>query len=103
MPDSHLWYIVDMDDGIVRRDPRKAGALHWCEGQAEGRILPGPRKTLSPGFYEYFIGFDIEDCTQFWIARGDAAVRQGFDITQEPIYPYPDRPYERGPRGEASQ
>lgn len=60
------WFVVGMDDGIIRREKTKrppwSGALGW----------------LHP-----------------WVARGDAARRQGFKITQTPLYPHADKPYER--------
>lgn len=89
-----LWFVVDMDDGIVRRTSTKREALAWALGQVcSTNILPG-EKRLHDGFYAYYIGPSREDCEEVWIARGDAAHRQGFDITQEPLYPHADDPYE---------
>jgi hypothetical protein len=87
------WYVVDMDDGIVRRERTRAACLRWViDHQAiSERVLPG-RKKMADGFYEYFIGKTRDDCVQAWIARGDVVQESGFDLDQEPLYPYPDQP-----------
>lgn len=94
------WYVVDMDDGIVRREEAKAACLGWAITNLATslRILPGKRKVGV--LYEYFIGESRDDCKQVLIARGDAAAQSGFDIAQRPLYPYADKPHERVDREE---
>lgn len=92
------WYVVDMDDGIVRRERTKYACLKWAKGMVEGDYVESGRKRMHDGFYEYLLGFSREDRTCFWIARGDAAQSSSFNLDQEPLYPYPDYPYELGER-----
>lgn len=98
------WYVVDMDDGIVRREKTKKACLEWAirEFAVSERILPG-NKRMGDGFYEYFVGEDREDCTQIWIAQGVAAARGGFDLDQRPLYPHADQPHERVDREEEKE
>lgn len=94
------WYVCDMDDGIIRVEDTKSAALAWAKGRSGGNVLPG-RKRTSDGFYEYYIGTDEYDRRQVWIARGDAALRAGFDdLDQAPLYPVKDDPYKRVERKE---
>ncbi len=97
------WYVVGMDDGVIRREATKAACLKWARKSAvaSDRVLPGRHRT-GDGFYQYRIGTS-DDCKLVWIARGDAAQAQGFDLNQEPLYPYADRPYRRGDRTPETQ
>lgn len=94
MRPDRQWFVVEMDRGVIRREPTKAAALAWAVGRAfSTNVLPG-RRRQHDGFYEYLVGPDRYECEQIWIARGDAAARQGFEITETPLYPYENDPYE---------
>jgi hypothetical protein len=61
------WLVCDMDDGVMRIEPTYANAVEW-------------RRSFDDGLF---------------IVRADRAHLQGWDALQQPLYPYPDDPFER--------
>lgn len=94
-----LWMILDMDEGVIRREPTRRAAVAWIIGHHGGRVLQ--RYSYGPGgSYEYLIGCSGEDnVVSYFVERADAAVRAGWDwlFDVPDLYPYPDRPHETDP------
>lgn len=90
------WLVLDMDDGVVRREPTRKAAVDWLTGLTEGKVLS--RYSYGPGAYEYRVGLDMDDCASWFVEREDVADdpnrKGGWDITQRPTYPHPDDPYQ---------
>lgn len=87
------WLVFDMDDGLLRRAETRALAVQWAIRIFGGRVLR--RHTYGPGAYDYYIGRRGEDCgVNVFIERTANAVRSGWDIHQQPLYPYAARPAE---------
>ncbi|GAA3251365.1 hypothetical protein [Nonomuraea helvata] len=92
------WYIVNEDDGIVRREPTRAALVRWARFAYEGHVLPG-KKRVNDGHYRYAIGADRDDYRLVSVFRRDALKHTAYDLDQEPLYPYPNDPWQLGPRG----
>jgi hypothetical protein len=95
------WLVLDMDDGLLRREPSRTAAVQWYKGLTGSKVIA--RHSYGPGAYEYICGFGSEDRDSGkFIEREDvAASRGGWDLSRSPLYPYEDRPYERVERQEA--
>lgn len=88
------WLILDMDDGVLRREPTRRQAVEWLCGAADGEVLS--RYTYGPGEYSYTVGVRGEDgCMSASIERIDIIDRAGWGwALQVPdFYPFRDRPY----------
>ncbi|MDX3100503.1 hypothetical protein [Nonomuraea angiospora] len=92
------WYILDEDDGIVRRESTRKALVKWACSKYDGRVLPGT-KRIRAGHYLYAIGADRDDYRQVSVFRGEALTHTAYDLEQEPLYPYASDPWELGPRG----
>lgn len=86
------WLVCDMDDGIVRVEPTRAAAVEWACIHGDGKVIS--RERQGEGWYDYHIGYKRDDCSLVWIARADIVHWHGFDPIQQPLYPFPDDPYE---------
>lgn len=91
------WFVLDMDDGLLRREPTRRAAVDWCKHMGGPKVIK--RHQYGPGAYEYVCGYDEQDHDGGkFIEREDAAAKHGWDVSQAPLYPYDDRPYERAER-----
>ncbi|MFF4777648.1 hypothetical protein ACFY05_32955 [Microtetraspora fusca] len=95
MTNMAAWYVVNMDDGVIRAEPTKENALRWVANHwGVGAVQPGQHR-LHDGFYEYYVGTSASDRRQVWIVLGVVLALHGWDINETPLYPHPDRPAER--------
>ncbi|GAA3722799.1 hypothetical protein GCM10022224_104510 [Nonomuraea antimicrobica] len=92
------WYIVNEDDGIVRREPTLGALVRWALIAYDGWVLPG-KKRVRDGHYRYAIGEDRDNHLLVSVFRRDVLAHAAYDLAQEPLYPYPDDPWQLGPRG----
>lgn len=81
------WLVCDMDDGVLRVEPTRSAAARWGATFTDSQTY---RFTLGSTCYEY----EYDDCTTLFIVRADNAHLHGFDPEQQPLYPFPDDPYE---------
>jgi hypothetical protein len=96
------WVALDMDDGVVRAEATRAELVNWLCRHHDGKVIS--RRTIYPGYYEYRIGYTEDDSTLMWVGRADIlASHDGWNVEQEPWYPYPDEPHETGPRADATE
>lgn len=98
------WLVLDMDEGVLRREPTRRAAVDWMTSHAGGSVLS--RHRYGPGAYEYTIGDRGEDrVSNYFVERLDAAVRAGWDhcFTVPDKYPYPDRPHDQDPNIDREQ
>jgi hypothetical protein len=58
-----------------------------------GRLIR-TRKT-SDGWFEAHIGHSRTDYRVWLVGKGEVAASSGVDLDQVPLYPHPDKPYER--------
>lgn len=90
------WYVCDMDEGVLRREPTRRAALKWLLDQAcTTNVIE--RYAYGPGYYSYLVGSDREDSTDAAIVREDCLRRYGIDTPPdqiEPRYPYSNQPHE---------
>lgn len=85
------WLVLDMDDGVLRREPtRKAALTWWMQFTDTSKVVE--RYKYGPGAYSYTTGdngggTDGDDC---FIEREDIVRNgnQGWDVTQQPLYPH---------------
>ena len=92
------WLVLDMDEGVLRREPTRRAAVDWIIARDGGNVLR--RHCSGPGAYEYTIGYAGDDGTSnYFVERLDAAVRAGWDhcFTVPDKHPYPDRPHDQDP------
>jgi hypothetical protein len=92
------WLVLDMDEGVLRREPTRRAAVDWMTSHDGGSVLS--RHCSGPGAYEYTIGYPGEDrASNHFVERLDAAVRAGWDrcFPVPDKYPYPDRPHDEDP------
>lgn len=98
MPRETDWLVVDMDQGLLRRERTRRAALRWCMGMG-GYNHVISRHRYGPGAYEYRVGFSTtfpgDTDTDTWsIERVPRARRAGFaGVDGPPLYPYADEPY----------
>ena len=89
------WLVLDMDKGLLRREPtRKAALAWWMNNQGTACVIK--RHKYRPGAYEYVTGWKGErhdSCGGVFIERVDAARAGEWDVDQEPLYPDRDRPF----------
>jgi hypothetical protein len=88
------WLVHDVDDGVLRVAPTRQAAVEWASSLAEAsKVLE--RHQYGTGRYEYvFTDSDGDICGNYGIVRADVAHLAGFDATQQPLYPFPDDPFE---------
>jgi hypothetical protein len=96
------WFVLDMDDGVLRRAATRKQAVSWlCGLHLTERVIS--RNTSGPGDYEYIVGNDPEDSGQAWVIHGsDRVAAHGWNPDQQPLYPDADFPYDRVDRPEDS-
>jgi hypothetical protein len=88
------WLVLDMDEGLLRREASRADAVTWMTELTGGRVLS--RDQYRPGRYGYRIGLPDADRVEFWfVERADDARDSGEGADQAPLYPHRARPYER--------
>lgn len=84
------WLVLDMDDGVLRREPSRRAAVAWFQGFTLTDTVR-ERHQYGPGAYEYIVGVaggDPEENRGAFIERVDAARRGGWDVDQQPLYPH---------------
>ena len=87
------WLVLDMDDGVLRREPSRKAAVEWFMGHCDAsRVLS--RDHYRPGAYGYHVGHKPDDSTYAFIEHVTAAGRGGWDIDQPALYPHEDKPHE---------
>ena len=90
------WLVLDMDEGVIRRESTRAALVAWLLAEENGVVLR--RRDQGPGAYEYTIGLPGEDSTSnYFVERLDAAVCNGWDwYFQVPDkFPFADRPHDQ--------
>jgi len=96
-PAQGKWLLLDMDDGLLRREPTQKAALAWWMSKSEtDRVLR--RHSYGPGAYRYVTARRREvdnTCGGVFIENVDAARREGWEVDQAPLYPHKDKPFER--------
>jgi hypothetical protein len=81
------WFVCDMDDGVLRREPSRTAALAWWLAHNDTvRVLA--RHSLGPGDYHYRVGATFDDSAGAWIMREDRMAVGGWDREQAPLYPH---------------
>jgi hypothetical protein len=97
--DRMPWVVAHMDRGILRVAGSLRDARVWAEEYA-GAPLRDMRHAKGATAWDYAFGHpDSDRNTCVSILRADHAHLHGWDATQQPFYPYPELPGERGPRG----
>jgi hypothetical protein len=88
-----VWLVLDMDEGVIRREPSRRQAVAWILSHIGGKVLR--RHSYGPGAYEYSIGANAEACAGCFVERLDVAMANGWgDWFQIPdLYPDPERPH----------
>ena len=90
------WLVLDMDEGLLRREPTRKAAVAWCLDWY-GPVL---RRYGRDSAYTYVFG-DTDRAQSLFIERYDAAVdpnRNGGweNVADGPAkFPYADRPYQQ--------
>jgi hypothetical protein len=72
VPVNHkIWYVLDMDEGVLVTRPSRVLAVQWAQLNVGtgGKVLK--RQSYGPGFYDYWIGTDMDDCDTVAIVRED--------------------------------
>lgn len=93
------WVVCDVDDGVLRVEPTRAAAVEWARSFADAAGVK-ERHQYGEGRYEYvFADSDGDICGGVNIVRADVAHASGIDPLQQPLYPFPDEPFERVERG----
>ncbi len=89
------YLVLDMDQGLLRREPTRRAALAWLMNHAMADHVYA-RHTYGPGAYEYTVGLSGEpdDTSSWFIERASVAIRGGWNPEQPALYPHPDRPDE---------
>ena len=87
------WYVVSMDEGILRSGETMREVMRWCEEHSTGAFAL--RRRLPGELYEYWIGSSAEDGRAWTIGRGDVVRDAGWDPDQTPLFPHADMPHER--------
>jgi hypothetical protein len=89
------WLVYDADEGVLRVEPTRQAAAAWASSLAEAtKVLE--RHRYGSGAYEYVFGDSGGDiCGNFIIIRADLAHITHYDATQQPLYPFPDDPFEQ--------
>jgi hypothetical protein len=89
------WIVHDVDDGVLRVEPTRKAAIAWASSLAEAtKVLE--RHRYASGGYEYVFGdSDGDVCGNYNIVRADLAYIAHIDATQQPLYPFPDDPFEQ--------
>lgn len=88
------WLVVDMDEGLLRREPTRAAAVKWCRNWY-GPVME--RHSYSPGAYSYTFGVRGEDRATFLFVEREDVAKSGAGSrvwNSTPKYPHPDRPYD---------
>jgi hypothetical protein len=88
-----MWLILDMDEGVIRREKSRRAAVAWLINHVGGAVQW--RRTYGPGVYEYRVGPHIEDCAMYFVETQENAVRGSWEhwFSVPDLYPYPDRPH----------
>lgn len=94
--DRMPWLVCDMDDGVVRVAASRRAAVAWCSALTGMPVL-GRAHAAGSTCYDYTFG-SADDCVGFFVVRADHAHRHGFVADQQPLYPYVNQPWQRGPR-----
>jgi hypothetical protein len=93
-PDGKVpWLVADMDQGVLRVEPTRAAALEWFK-RKHGCDRVAERKQYGRHDYTYRLKTSGEYATSADIVRADRFHRHGRDPLQQPLYPFPDAPYE---------
>jgi hypothetical protein len=83
------WYVLDVDDGVLRREPTRRKAVAWLlVFSASARVRR--RYRYGSGSYEYTVGNSIIDAQSWFIAREDCMTDAGWDPHQVPRFPLVD-------------
>lgn len=91
---TQRWLVLDMDDGLLRREPTRRAALAWFMDHCDAPKVIS-RHRYGPGAYDYRVGSDPEDAVSAFIEREDVAPRGGWDPQQPALYPLDDKPHEQ--------
>lgn len=94
------WFVCDMDEGVLRVEPTRTAARQWFAGHVGLGDAYVRRHNYGAGDYEYAIGSSEDDHDQCWIIREDRLPGNGWDASQQPLYPVADKPHERVEREE---
>lgn len=87
------WLVLDMDEGVLRREPTRRAAVDWMRGYSGGQVLWSHR--YGPGAYEYTVGFPGEENGfSAFVERTEHARVAGWPVDTEAMYPHADDPYE---------
>lgn len=89
------WLVLDMDEGLIRREPSRKAAVAWCTGRSGIKVLS--RHCFRPGAYQYTFGWPGEDSGfGHFIEHEDAARDGGWEcLDDEAKYPHADDPYQQ--------
>lgn len=87
-----VWFVCDMDDGILRQEPTRKDAVEWLKMRFGPRVLE--RHKYGPGDYEYIIGYGDYDRSSAFVIRSDRVEASGFSLDQPAMYPEKDKPHE---------
>ena len=94
------WYVADMDNGILRKEPTRRAAVEWAKDYSMSTRVFG-RFKYGPGDYDYKLGNDEEETTSLHILVEKRLVLHGYDPEQIPLYPIPEDPYHEIDREES--
>lgn len=88
------WIVHDVDEGVLRVEPTRKAAIAWASSLAEAsKVLE--RHRYGSGSYEYVFGDSGGDvCGNYIIVRADLAHIAQIDAVEQPMYPFPDDPFE---------
>ena len=100
---SMMWLVCDMDDGVLRREPTKRAAKEWfwhCLVNAPSVDALHVRRQLDGSYWVSYWDGASDYSSSATIVRADVAERTGWDVSQIPLYPDDEHPYERVERAE---
>lgn len=90
------WCVLNMDQGLIRREATRAAAVKWCGRQYDGQVLE--RHCYGPGAYAYTFGYPNGNSSEFLsIEREDVARAQGWGdvLGSVAMYPHVDDPHQQ--------
>lgn len=95
------WLVLDMDDGLLRRERTRKAAVEWLLDHCDAPQVVS-RDDYRSGAYGYHVGTK-DDTTSAFIEHERAAPQGGWDVTQAALYPHEDAPHEYVPRPQIAQ
>ncbi|MFD7835677.1 hypothetical protein [Streptomyces sp. NPDC059761] len=93
------WLVCDMDQGVLRVGLTRNEVVSWAAIHFDAGTY---RFEAGSSCYEYFFE-DGDGGTSVFVVKADSAHLHGFNPEQQPLFPFPDDPYEEVARPEPAR